>query len=558
MRIIIASVSVVAVLLGASDALAGRCAGATGDLNALIMCEDFDRYCDTPPTDSQGACDCRTQDPDTTNPPDANSLYANWPPEGSCSGMGGATALDDLVYWRPDDPASVESWKCHHDAGANQGYMARIYQHDETLGVSVYRNARDITSLIQGSPRNTGHYNYINGVGDISTPLNSDNTVPSGYIDSLSSTLRPGALKGRFMMYFAGVGAFSNMIYYTELYLDDDRAPFNFQTTYCAPFDQWSSGFNNPRLVVTDNQVHASFALGMVATTDGNPCDLDTGRKPTDWQLAVYDGRTWQTFKVPAFGIPSVTPEHGADLAPKDGWNTVWFSIGADNIEVRLSNSWSDQNHAPNGSNNPNSYCVARVPRQYKGPFNKVAIGPSKGVDLVVPTCENFGTTALPALKCNGGANDQGVCTTAADCPAATTPICPRTHAGADMFVDELALWDGTFQDKPAACCKPDLTCVIADPVTCASLSGTFHSGAACDPSPCCPIPWADSDRDGNVDMNDFAALQRCITIGAPGGGYGVGCACFDTNKDGAINATDIEKFALCAQGEGVTVTSCP
>jgi hypothetical protein len=126
------------------------------------------------------------------------------------------------------------------------------------------------------------------------------------------------------------------------------------------------------------------------------------------------------------------------------------------------------------------------------------------------------------------------------------------------MYIDELTLWDGIFEEKPAACCKADLTCVIASQADCSAMSGVFHAGDACDPSPCCPAAWPDGDHDGDVDMIDFANMQRCINVGLPGSGYADGCGCFDKNKDGSINITDVEKFALCAQGEGIIVESCP
>jgi len=40
--------------------------------------------------------------------------------------------------------------------------------------------------------------------------------------------------------------------------------------------------------------------------------------------------------------------------------------------------------------------------------------------------------------------------------------------------------------------------------------------------------PCWDQDDDNDVDMADFAAFQRCLTIGAPGGGPGSGCECYD------------------------------
>lgn len=72
--------------------------------------------------------------------------------------------------------------------------------------------------------------------------------------------------------------------------------------------------------------------------------------------------------------------------------------------------------------------------------------------------------------------------------------------------------------------------------------------------------PCWDQDDDDDVDMTDFAALQRCLTIGAPGEGVGDGCQCYDVRSsggqsggDGEIDAWDLAAFDECASGPAVT-----
>ena len=124
------------------------------------------------------------------------------------------------------------------------------------------------------------------------------------------------------------------------------------------------------------------------------------------------------------------------------------------------------------------------------------------------------------------------------------------------IMVDRPVVFGGEAYVPPSACCHPNLTCSMLSPDNCASLGGTLHSGATCTtPSPCCHTPPADFDGDGDVDMNDFAVLQRCLNLG--GGTLGVGCGCFDTNSNGIIDSTDVEKFIKCASGEGVPWVAC-
>ncbi len=81
-----------------------------------------------------------------------------------------------------------------------------------------------------------------------------------------------------------------------------------------------------------------------------------------------------------------------------------------------------------------------------------------------------------------------------------------------------------------------------------------------------CHDPFADADEDGDVDQEDFGALEACITGPAPGNppipedpAY---CVCFDRPeepqggeppvRDGAIDQQDISRFEACASGPGI------
>jgi len=67
-----------------------------------------------------------------------------------------------------------------------------------------------------------------------------------------------------------------------------------------------------------------------------------------------------------------------------------------------------------------------------------------------------------------------------------------------------------------------------------------------------CNNPFADADNDQDVDMNDFALLQRCLAIGEAIPSEPEYCRCFDRNFDSALDAADIGFFTACGSGPGV------
>jgi hypothetical protein len=62
-----------------------------------------------------------------------------------------------------------------------------------------------------------------------------------------------------------------------------------------------------------------------------------------------------------------------------------------------------------------------------------------------------------------------------------------------------------------------------------------------------CANTLPDVDTDGDVDLSDFAAVQRCLTTG--GRVVSPECACFDHVFDDAIDAQDVAWFIDCANG---------
>jgi hypothetical protein len=260
--------------------------------------------------------------------------------------------------------------------------------------------------------------------------------------------------------------------------------------------------------------------------------------------MVVFDGESWYQFQAPMFDIPLFPPDL-RDLMPMYGWNRIDYAIGADYIEVRLTNVRSQALHSGNGvcifhtcaggSSNgfacetdancpagaalmPNEYFVARVPRKYKGPFDRYALGPAKARNVTNP-------------------NQPG------------SPECLEPYASDDIISDEIVLYDGVFVPR-GACCSPDGSCLNTNAANCTAQQGEFHADQSCAAVACCPHPWPDADRDQDVDQADFAAFQRCVANSATQ--ITGGCRCFDRNSDSKIDLADYEPFAICATGPAI------
>lgn len=68
-----------------------------------------------------------------------------------------------------------------------------------------------------------------------------------------------------------------------------------------------------------------------------------------------------------------------------------------------------------------------------------------------------------------------------------------------------------------------------------------------------CPIPFADTDADGDVDQKDFGFWQLCYTGEA--GGAADACSCLDQDGNGAIDGVDFASFQKCYTGPAIEWT---
>jgi len=72
-----------------------------------------------------------------------------------------------------------------------------------------------------------------------------------------------------------------------------------------------------------------------------------------------------------------------------------------------------------------------------------------------------------------------------------------------------------------------------------------------------CPIPFADADRDGDVDQMDFGLFQACFTGESSAMPPGQGCSCFDRGGiAGSVDQSDFDEFVNCFSGPAIP-TAC-
>jgi hypothetical protein len=108
------------------------------------------------------------------------------------------------------------------------------------------------------------------------------------------------------------------------------------------------------------------------------------------------------------------------------------------------------------------------------------------------------------------------------------------------------------------ACCRRQGECSMELPTDCVGVSESFQGvGVPCEAVDCrwqiCQAPAADADGDGDVDSIDFGVWQSCLTVG--GGEIvtdSIRCDCFDTDRDGTIDAGDLETLIGCGSGPGI------
>ncbi len=484
-----AVVCTLALLACGSTAWAARCSGigAVGSGQGIVFCDDFDLYCATP-SNPDGSCH-------TNNDPRDNVAFlATWPQDGVCVPNLNVMRLVTDGSWKGYDPI-WQGYAVVHDQNSNGGlFDLPRHVHDMTNDIHALDVSKD----------------SVNGSGNVISSRGDDG---AGYVDPFGSgNPLPDTLKGQFFMNCPNTNAYVNFASYLELYLDDDRAPVDFVMAQDVGIQQCiDEGIDFPILDKTDGTIHRSFAFGMMAFYDTNPCDVNYGRRPSIYRAVVYDGLEWVQLRAPAFDLPIPDVE---DLRLDKNWNQFYFAIGTDNIEIRLYNDKATAAFGQGVIANP--YVVARIPRQYKGPFNKVAMGMAKGEDLTDPA----GDVCYPALS------------------------------GNNVKWDEVALWDGVLEVKigEGACCLDNLTCtpnVSQD--ECENTLGGVYQG---DGTSCVAVTQWRSVRDHNG--TDFNIVLDSTASGDGAGGPTV------ESRNGGIQKIEVDfnrAVVLSAPG-AISVTS--
>ncbi|HSW44532.1 MAG TPA: hypothetical protein VLM89_03070 [Phycisphaerae bacterium] len=479
----------------------------------LLWCDDFDTYCDTNCGD---AC-C----PAVTGT-DCTKCQSVWPPRSVWPGY--PPTPDNLC-----NPGGLDPDGCPNDA--SEFYFRRSYHWPRpALGITWASSSPGVQEDKRGWDGNLGwvttpyivkyqggtnsnQYHTFDMTGAIQRRFPGETAVNGTDQDPLVL---------RFWMYTENAeGQFdapSWVPLYAELTLDSARAPTDYVETWCSGPSKWYPIVCQAQIVGTrhsgcpplSTQVVQSIAFGQLASVDQTPCNDPGTRKPTMDHAVTFDGLVWRELR------SNIYPGNGGDFIYD--WQQGYFEIAirTTSYSVRLVNRY----YRNNKWELLNS--TATLPRQYLGPFNKVSFGAG-------PSCKLNPTTG----QC---ATSYGVWT---------------NWGWANHYIDRMALTGGVVGSAIGACCKSDATCVETTSDNCTTMGGRYQGyGTTCASVVCCPIPFADSDVDTDVDQTDFGAFQVCYTGSTTG--VPSGCECYDRNDDDKVDSSDYTAFNNCFTGANV------
>jgi hypothetical protein len=154
-----------------------------------------------------------------------------------------------------------------------------------------------------------------------------------------------------------------------------------------------------------------------------------------------------------------------------------------------------------------------------------------------------------------GGLSPDGL--TLLQCPETFTTL-QTSPTGADFRGVAIAPRECVGDECLGQCCSKT---GCEDTTQAACTNGQWMGlGSSCALGDTCPIvcgvPFADDDADGDVDMDDFGAFQRCFS--GEGAVVSGGCQCFDRPEEGFpagdddVDQTDFTAFTNCASRANV------
>ncbi len=332
--------------------------------------------------------------------------------------------------------------------------------------------------------------------------------------------------------------------------------------------------------------VRNTLAIGALALLDNNPCHcctveyVDPGKpwrkrcqersldfpdgwqEPTNVHLSYFDGLEWRVLKEGMGGPGSygdfrygnyVLCDPNADPPNLQCSNPAHVSEGYELVVLTIKSNTVDIYHKTKMvalvDNQPVETWVESLatdmPRRYPGAFNRLRAGTDESCRL-----RNDSYTCDPTWK-----NGKRLCRRMKE--ERCDPVGGNaTYRASYVSFDNVRLDAGVIPPVPGACCLPNASCTQVLEAECTSQEGVFQGQmTTCEalPRPCCPRLYPDSDRDGDVDQLDFAALQRCLTGDAVG--VTLECKCLDKNRDERINEADVLNFVNCATGPGAVTT---
>jgi len=245
-----------------------------------------------------------------------------------------------------------------------------------------------------------------------------------------------------------------------------------------------------------------SLAVGALAYLDAPPC------YPSNLHLSFFDGYQWWVLEQGLF-------TGSGDFLLRNSKNYIRMTIKTSTVKVEL--TCTDPN--------PDEYSWCTIPRDYLGQFNYLYAGYKAPCQLKAGEWE-----CRYDAKCIKGSPGGGT---------------PR--------YDNVALDGGQGYGAPGACCYEDTNCTHEYYMDCQTLGGEFQgSGTSCYAVACCPPLPPDHDMDTDVDLDDFAWFQTCLS-GPDDPPPTVPCECADlTLDDGHVDANDLATFLGCMRGPGL------
>jgi hypothetical protein len=478
-----------------------------------LFCDDFDRYCDSPPADPTQACT------DTSENDDA--LRAVWV-HSSNGGTADNQALCGSQMLVEDDTRILSSGLFGGRCPNNGDEGGLLGQATIDLGTAITEkfgaannqvNGTDASPLVLhftmgGGVKSAFHLHYdtaymelaFDAPGDNGWGTTAFNHAPMDYV-------------------MVGKQIEGTCPTCSELCGDPSYGPLVAWPTVCQSYDPRGAAPACPPL---QSNVRNVLAFGANAMLDNNPCHCEnpSSQVPQNYHLSYYDGLKWRILK------SSTSNDNGYNSDFTLGYkaNTVEVTVKTSVVEIFLESKTSAGT----------TYSWTSLARQYTGGFNRLRAGAASGCELNSDsyTCKNdVHCIQMGQYTCDTGA-------------------LVSNHAKFVSF-DSVNLHGGVGDSTAGACCKPDASCVEVYETECTALGGVFtESGQLCAETSCCPTPYADDDHDGDIDQRDFAALQRCYTTTQ--GTVTLACKCFDRDNDGDIDSTDVETFIMCATGPEV------